>query len=84
MKKKIKIAYIGGGSKQWARVFMSDLALTDDLEGEIALYDIDVEAAERNQNIAKYINKNRSEKPIKLYKSFCSLPISMSQVYHLV
>lgn len=58
MKKNIKIAYIGGGSKQWARVFMSDLALTKDLEGEMALYDIDIEAAKRNQNIAKYINKN--------------------------
>lgn len=23
--KNIKIAYIGGGSKQWARVFMNDL-----------------------------------------------------------
>lgn len=34
---KIKLAYIGGGSKQWARAFMNDLALTDDLEGEIAL-----------------------------------------------
>ena len=45
MKREIKIAYIGGGSKQWARVFMSDLALTADLSGEIALYDIDLEAA---------------------------------------
>ena len=45
MKKYIKIAYIGGGSKQWARVFMSDLAATEGLSGEIALYDIDREAA---------------------------------------
>lgn len=52
----IKIAYIGGGSKQWARVFMSDLALTEDLEGQMALYDIDMIAAKRNADIAKHIN----------------------------
>ena len=28
--RKIKIAYIGGGSKQWARVFMTDLAIAPD------------------------------------------------------
>ena len=56
MHKHIKIAYIGGGSKQWARVFMSDLASTDDLSGEIALYDIDREAALRNQKIGTRIN----------------------------
>lgn len=53
---KIKLAYIGGGSKQWARVFMNDLALAKDLEGEIALYDIDIEAARRNQAIGNRIN----------------------------
>ena len=36
MQKNIKIAYIGGGSKQWARVFMSDLAVSEDLSGQIA------------------------------------------------
>ena len=58
MHKRIKIAYIGGGSKQWARVFMSDLASTDDLSGEIALYDIDHEAAERNRRIGQRINED--------------------------
>ena len=58
MNRKIKIAYIGGGSKQWARVFMSDLALTADLSGEIALYDTDLEAAERNAAIGQQINAN--------------------------
>lgn len=56
-KKNIKIAYIGGGSKQWARVFMNDLALCDDLSGEIGLYDIDIEAAERNRKIGERINE---------------------------
>ncbi|MGM9548350.1 MAG: hypothetical protein ACI3V5_00685 [Faecousia sp.] len=57
MQKNIKIAYIGGGSKQWARVFMSDLALTRDLSGEIALYDTDLEAARRNAEIGARINR---------------------------
>lgn len=55
--KFIKIAYIGGGSKQWARVFMGDLAFVEGLSGEIALYDIDREAAIRNKQIGERINK---------------------------
>lgn len=55
--KKIKISYIGGGSKQWARVFMNDLALAEGIYGEIALYDIDIEAAYRNKKIGELINK---------------------------
>ena len=27
--KRIKIAYLGGGSKEWAHVFMNDLAFSD-------------------------------------------------------
>lgn len=55
--KNIKIAYIGGGSKMWARVFMNDLALSNDLSGEINLYDIDYEASLRNQIIGNKISK---------------------------
>ena len=51
--RRIKLAYIGGGSKAWARVFMNDLALTEGLSGEIALYDIDRAAAERNRRIGE-------------------------------
>lgn len=46
--RNIMIAYIGGGSKAWARRFMSDLALDEDLSGEVRLYDIDLPSAERN------------------------------------
>lgn len=53
----IKIAYIGGGSKMWARVFMYDLALCPYLTGEIGLYDIDTEAAVRNLQIGNRINE---------------------------
>ncbi len=56
--KTIKLAYIGGGSKAWARVFMNDLALTAGLTGEIALYDIHKAAAERNKRIGERINQH--------------------------
>lgn len=56
--KYLKLAYIGGGSKAWARVFMNDLALSEGLSGEIALYDIDLEAAHRNRQIGARINQN--------------------------
>ena len=52
---EIKIAYIGGGSRYWAQMIMADLALTPELTGEIALYDIDHEAAARNVERAKDI-----------------------------
>ncbi len=52
----IKIAYIGGGSKLWARSFMQDLALDPDFTGEVALYDIDLPAARRNQKIGERIH----------------------------
>lgn len=62
MLKQIKICYVGGGSKMWARVFMSDLALAEGLGGEIALYDIDRVAAERNAKIGGFINKDPKTK----------------------
>ncbi len=60
--KKIKLCYIGGGSKMWARVFMSDLAIQEFFDGELALYDIDIKAAKRNQKIGNYINENPKTK----------------------
>ncbi len=55
----IKIAYIGGGSKLWARVFMNDLSLAKDICGEIALYDINKESAVLNQKIGERINQTK-------------------------
>lgn len=70
MKKRVKLCYIGGGSKMWARVFMNDLALSENLTGEIALYDIDLVSAERNKLIGKIINKNKQTKSIWNYKVY--------------
>ena len=68
--KPIKIAYIGGGSKLWARIFMSDLALADNLKGEIALYDIDIESANRNKRIGEIINKKPNCKSVFKYSVY--------------
>ena len=68
MERKIKIAYIGGGSKLWARTFMSDLAVAENLSGEIALYDIDMKAAEHNAKIGGYINQDPRTKSKFEYK----------------
>ena len=68
MKKNIKIAYIGGGSKQWARAFMSDLAVAENLSGQISLYDIDLEAAQRNARIGQRINQDPATNSVFEYK----------------
>ena len=64
--KNIKLTYIGGGSKMWARVFMTDLALAKDLSGEIALYDIDSESTYINKRIGERINLD--EKALSNFK----------------
>ena len=51
----LKIAYIGGGSRDWARKLMIDLALCSELTGEIALYDIDVDSARLNEQLGNWI-----------------------------
>ncbi len=52
---ELKIAYIGGGSREWARKLMMDLALCPDLTGEVALYDIDVESARLNECLGTWL-----------------------------
>ena len=54
--KDLKVAYIGGGSRDWAWCFMKDLALEEQMEGTISLYDIDREAAENNAVIGNKIS----------------------------
>ena len=53
--KNVKIAYIGGGSQQWALHLMADLALSKTLSGSLVLYDINNEAAEKNKEVSKHI-----------------------------
>lgn len=51
----VKIAYIGGGSRDWAWDLMNDLALSKKISGQVALYDIDFEAAKHNEIIGNRI-----------------------------
>nr|WP_321461923.1 alpha-glucosidase/alpha-galactosidase [uncultured Cohaesibacter sp.] len=53
--KNVKIAYIGGGSQQWALHLMADLALSKSLSGSLVLYDINNAAAEKNKEVSKHI-----------------------------
>jgi len=49
--KDLKICYIGGGSRNWAWVFMKDLSFEKEIAGEIVLYDIDRDAAQANADL---------------------------------
>ena len=53
---KVKIAYIGGGSRGWAWGLMSDLAANDDMSGDVYLYDIDYNVAKSNEIIGNKFN----------------------------
>ena len=53
----VKIAYIGGGSRGWAWGLMSDLARAEDMCGVVYLYDIDYEAAHKNECIGNRIKE---------------------------
>jgi alpha-galactosidase/6-phospho-beta-glucosidase family protein len=56
---ELKIAYIGGGSRQWARKLMFDLALSPDLTGCVALYDIDRASAQLNERLGNWLHGSR-------------------------
>ncbi len=47
-KRELRLACIGGGSRNWVPQIMTDLALCPDLTSTVSLYDIDLEAAEQN------------------------------------
>ena len=49
--KNLQIAYIGGGSRCWARNLMNDLAMDGEIAGDIRLYDIDWESVQMNEKI---------------------------------
>jgi alpha-galactosidase len=53
--KQLKFCYIGGGSRNWAWVFMKDLAFEKEIAGTIYLYDIDPEAARANEELGNKV-----------------------------
>lgn len=54
--KKLNIAYIGGGSRGWARTLMNDLVQEESISGTVRLYDIDYEASLMNEKIGNLYN----------------------------
>ncbi|WP_105616520.1 family 4 glycosyl hydrolase [Vallitalea okinawensis] len=70
---KINIAYIGGGSRQWARKIMSDLIIEESISGEVRLYDIDTKAAKKNEVIGNMFNNLPGAKTTWHYKAVHTL-----------
>ena len=58
--KNLKIVYIDDGSRGWAQQLMRDLAIESELGGQVALYDIDFDAAKQNEIIGNGL-KTRKE-----------------------
>ena len=58
----LNVAYIGGGSRGWAWGFMTDIACDGQISGTVRLYDIDREAARRNQIIGQKISAHPDAK----------------------
>lgn len=54
-RENVTIAYIGGGSRNWAWTLMTDLALEESMSGCIRLYDINREAAKINETIGNHL-----------------------------
>ncbi len=51
----VKIGYVGGGSQGWAHTLINDLAQCEAISGDVALYDIDPEPAERNAELGNRV-----------------------------
>ncbi len=51
----LKIEYVDGRSRGWAHTLINDLAKCMDLAGEVALYDVNCEAAARNADLATQV-----------------------------
>lgn len=50
------IAYIGGGSREWAPKFIQDMALSD-LNGTVRLYDRNYESAQQNAEFGNWVQE---------------------------
>lgn len=75
---EIKIAYIGGGSRGWAWGLMSDLVSCDDINGDVYLYDIDLEAARHNEIIGNKYNSAKGAKSVWNYHAVETIDEALS------
>lgn len=78
--KKLNIAYIGGGSRGWARTLMNDLALEPSLSGTVRLFDIDIESAQKNEKIGNMYNEAAGAASFWEYKAVGSLNEALAGV----
>jgi len=76
----LRIAYIGGGSRDWARKLMMDLALCSDLAGEVALYDIDADAARLNEQLGTWLQQQPGVVSRWRYRAVATLPEALRGV----
>ncbi|MGB0661934.1 MAG: alpha-galactosidase [Mangrovicoccus sp.] len=73
----VTIAYIGGGSLNWAPKLMADLAQDQRLSADIRLYDLDLAAAQRNLALGEAFAKVSTGTP-PCYKAVASLAEALS------
>ena len=81
---ELKIAYVGGGSRGWAWGLMSDLASSEDMSGEVCLYDIDYEAAKHNEIIGNKYNSAEGAKSKWNYKATRTIGEALSGAQFVV
>ena len=54
------VAYLGGGSRQWAPTVVQDMALSE-LGGVVRLYDADLESARRNARFGNWVREHHAD-----------------------
>ena len=70
---ELKIGYIGGGSRGWAHGLMKDFALCPWFGGEVRLYDLDYEAAQRNAAYGMMIQEHPDNRARWRYRAVKTL-----------
>ncbi len=80
----IKIGYIGGGSRGWAPQMMVDLAASDEMQGEIRLYDLDRPSALLNARWGKKVMESPEALSQWKYKVVDSLKEALTDVDFVV
>ncbi|MBN2677835.1 MAG: hypothetical protein JXR32_07200 [Anaerolineaceae bacterium] len=80
----LKIAYIGGGSREWAHKLMMDLALCPDLAGEVLLYDIDMDSARLNEELGNWIQGQPGMHSRWHYRAVSDLKITLADADFVV
>lgn len=73
MARRVRIAYVGGGSLNWATKLMADLAHDTALAAEVRLYDLDFDAAARNAVIGARFAEASKGTPAR-YEAVRTLP----------